>query len=150
MKHLTSLVSHDINDTNNIQVRLSNIQSEVFGGPVIGDNVRSIGQALGSYDGIESDSLFEDEDVNKQFIGKAWETTEWINTTRNEAYLKWLTELSNYTTSEFAVSYAKHEQDSFYEGIDYQADDTMLYFRAKFDTELNDEHFITYGVDSRM
>ena len=147
---ITSLVSHDINDTNNIQVRLSNIQSEVFGGPVIGDNVRSIGQALGSYDGIESDSLFEDDDVNKQFIGKAWETTEWINTTRNEAYLKWLTELSNYTTSEFAVSYAKHEQDSFYEGIDYQADDTMLYFRAKFDTELNDEHFITYGVDSRM
>lgn len=146
---ITALISHDINDRNNIQIRLSNIQSEVFGGPVIGENVRSVGQALASYDGISSPSLFENNDVREKYIGKPWETTEWIETTRDEAYVKWLTELSDFTTSEFAISYAKHEQDSFYEGIDYQADDTMIYLRAKFDTEINDEHFITYGIDSR-
>jgi len=146
---ITALISHDLNDTNNIQVRLSNINSEIFGGPVIGDNVLSIGHALASFDGEESDSLFENDDVRNKYIGKPWETTEWIKTTRDEAYVKWLTEISDFTTSEFAVSYAKHDQDSFYEGIDYQAEDTMVYFRAKFDTEINDEHFITYGIDSR-
>ncbi len=146
---LTALISQDFNDYNNVQVRLSKVQSEVFGGPVIGKNVRSIGEALSSYDGIASDKLFEDDDVRKKYIGKAWETTEWINTSRDEAYVKWLTELSDYTTSEYALSYAKHNQDSFYEGIDYQAEDIMMYFRAKFDTEINDQHFITYGLDMR-
>lgn len=146
---LTALISQDLNDTNNVQVRISKINSEVFGGPVIGKNTNSIGEAIASYDGVESEHLFEDDDVRKQFIGKAWETTEWIKTSRDEAYVKWLTELTDFTTSEYAVSYAKHNQDSFYEGIDYQAEDTMMYFRAKFDTEINDEHFISYGVDIR-
>ncbi|WP_440874096.1 TonB-dependent receptor plug domain-containing protein [Thalassotalea sp. PLHSN55] len=146
---ITALISQDINDTYNLQVRISKVQSEVFGGPVIGHNTYSIGEAISGYDGIDSPQLFEGDDVRNQFIGKAWETTEWIDTSRDEAYVKLLTELSDYTTAEFAVSYAKHVQDSFYEGIDYQADDVMNYFRAKFDTELTDEHFITYGVDAR-
>ena len=146
---LTALISHDLNDSHNIQIRVSKVNSEIFGGPVIGDNVESIGEAIGGYDGIDSEQLFEDDDVRKDYIGKAWETTEWVDTSRDEAYIKWLTELTNSTASEFSVSYAKHDQDSFYEGIDYQAKDTMYYFRAKFDTQLNDEHFITYGFDTR-
>lgn len=146
---VTALFSHDINDYNNIQLRVSKVQSEVFGGPVIGNNVGSIGAAIASYDGIASNQLFVGDDVRNNYIGKPWETTEWIDTSRDEAYLKWLTELSHETTSEFAISYADHLQDSFYEGIDYQAKDTMYYFRAKFDTELTPEHFITYGFDTR-
>ena len=146
---VTALISQDFNEYNNLQFRISKVNSEVFGGPIIGKNTRSIGEALSGYDGIDSEQLFENDDVRENYIGKAWETTEWIDTSRDEAYVKWLTELSDYTTSEYAVSYAKHDQDSFYEGIDYQAEDTMMYFRAKFDTELNDEHFITYGGDIR-
>lgn len=146
---ITALISQDLDDSNNLQFRVSKVNSEIFGGPVVGKAVGSIGEALSGYDGISSPQLFVDDDVRKPYIGKAWETTEWVDTSRDEAYLKWLTELSATTTSELAVSYAKHKQDSFYEGIDYQADDTMLYFRAKMDTELNDEHFITYGIDTR-
>lgn len=146
---LTALISQDINDKNNLQFRISKVTSEIFGGPVIGDNTNSIGEALSGYDGIESEQLFEDDDVRKDYIGKPWETAEWIDTSRDEYYLKWLSEVSAYTVAEFAVSYAKHEQDSFYEGIDYQAEDTMLYFRVKFDTELSSDHSITYGIDSR-
>ena len=146
---ITALISQDLNDYNNVQFRISKVNSEVFGGPIIGKNARSIGETLTGYDGIASEQLFEDDDVRKNYIGKAWETTEWIDTSRDEAYLKWLTELSDFTTSEYAVSYAKHIQDSFYEGVDYQAEDIMMYFRAKFDTELNDQHFITYGFDIR-
>ena len=145
----TTLLTQDLSDTSNIQARISKVQSEIFGGPVIGDKVGSIGAAIAGYDGEESDSLFADDDVRNEYIGKPWETTEWIDTSRDEAYIKYLTEISDTTVAEFAVSYAKHEQDSFYEGIDYQADDTMWYVRAKFDMELSDEHFITFGADSR-
>ncbi|WP_394203708.1 TonB-dependent receptor plug domain-containing protein [Shewanella waksmanii] len=146
---LSALLSHDLNDYNNLHFRVAKVRSEIFGGPMIGEQVGSIQEAIASYDGIESDHLFENDDVRNKYIGKPWETTEWIETNRDEAYLKWLSEWSDYTTSELAVSYAKHNQDSFYEGIDYRAKDTMMYFRAKFDTELNDEHFISYGADMR-
>ncbi len=147
---LTALVSHDLTDFSNIQVRVSKIQSEIFGGPIIGKNVGSIGEALTGYDAKASEHLFEDDDVTKQYIGKAWETTEWIKTSRDEFYIKYLAELNDSTVAEFAVSHAKHVQYSFYEGIDYQADDKMWYARAKFDTELSDTHFMTYGVDARI
>jgi outer membrane receptor for ferrienterochelin and colicin len=146
---ITVLISQDLDDSNNLQLRVSKVNSEIFGGPVIGEVIHSIGEALTGFDGISSAQLFVDDDVRNDYIGKAWETTEWIDTARDEVYLKWLSELSDQTISELSVSYAKHIQDSFYEGIDYQAEDTMLYFRVKIDTELNDEHFITYGADTR-
>ncbi len=146
---LTALISHDLNDTSNLQIRVSKVTSEVFGGPILGKNTHSIKGTLSGYDGNVSPELFEDNDVRKNYIGKPWETTEWIDTARKEMYIKLLTEQSDRTVSEFSVSYAKHNQDSFYEGIDYQAKDIMLYFRAKFDMEVNARHSITYGLDTR-
>jgi len=145
----TTFLTQDLSDRSNLQFRVSKVQSEIFGGPMIGEKVKSIGAAIAGYDGEESDQLFVDDDVRNNFIGKPWETTEWIDTTRDEAYVKYLNELSDYTVAEFALSYAKHVQDSFYEGIDYQADDVMWYARAKFDMELTAHHFITFGADSR-
>ena len=145
----TTLLTQDISDSSNVQIRLSKVQSEIFGGPILGEEVNSIGEALASFDNQASEHLFEDDDVRNQYIGKAWETTEWVDTSRDEAYVKYLTEMSDYTIAEFAVSYANHIQDSFYEGIDYQAEDTMWYARVKIDMELSDQHFITFGMDTR-
>lgn len=145
----TSFITQDISDSSNVQIRISKVQSEIFGGPILGEQVDSIGAALAGYDKQASAQLFEDDDVRKQYLGKPWETTEWIDTSRDEAYVKYLTEVSDYTVAEFAVSYANHLQDSFYEGIDYQAEDTMWYARAKIDMELSDNHFITFGADTR-
>jgi outer membrane receptor for ferrienterochelin and colicin len=145
----TTFITQDISDSSNVQVRISKVQSEIFGGPILGEQVDSIGAALAGYDKQASEHLFEDDDVRKQYLGKPWETTEWVDTSRDEAYVKYLTEVSDYTVAEFAVSYANHLQDSFYEGIDYQAEDTMWYARAKIDMELSDKHFITFGIDIR-
>lgn len=145
----TTFITQDISDSSNVQVRISKVQSEIFGGPILGEQVDSIGAALAGYDKQASEHLFEDDDVRKQYLGKPWETTEWVDTSRDEAYVKFLTEVSDYTVAEFAVSYANHLQDSFYEGIDYQAEDTMWYARAKIDMELSDKHFITFGLDTR-
>ena len=146
---LTTFLTQDVFESSNVQLRISKVQSEIFGGPILGDVVNSIGAAMAGYDGVASEQLFEDDDVRNQYIGKPWETTEWIDTSRDEAYVKFLTEISDYTVAEFALSYANHLQDSFYEGIDYQAEDTMWYVRAKFDMEISDNHFITFGADSR-
>lgn len=148
-RSVSALISQDIGDSHNIQVRLSSVQGEIFGGPVIGDKADSIGQVLATYDGEESEQLFAGDDVRNEYIGKPWETAEWIKTTREEGYVKVLSELSSKTTSEYAVSYANHIQDSFYEGIDYIADDTMWFGRAKFGHQLSDKHFLVFGVDYR-
>lgn len=146
---LSARLSHDINDHNNVQLRVARVNSEVFGGPVLGDVVHSIGSALAGYDGVESEQLFEGGNVNNRFIGKPWETLEWVDTTREEAYLKWLTEFSDTLSAEFAWSYADHTQDSFYEGIDYYAENTMNYYRGAFDWLWHPQHLLTFGVDHR-
>ncbi len=145
----TARLSHDLNMSNNIQIRVSNVIGEIFGGPMIGDLTDSIGTTLATYDGVESEQLFVNDDVREMFIGKPWETTEWIKTSRNESYIKWLTELSDTIAAEVAYSKAEHEQDSFYEGIDYFANDKMEYFRAKFDWAISQVHFLTFGMDIR-
>ncbi|MCM2678273.1 TonB-dependent receptor plug domain-containing protein [Echinimonas agarilytica] len=147
---LTALLSHDLNNRNNVQLRISQVQSEIFGGPMLGQSAHGIGHILSSFDGQESEQLFKDDDVRNEYIGKPWETTEWIDTHRDEAYVKWLTDINNELVSEFSVSYAKHNQDSFYEGIDYSAEDTMWYGRAKLDWALNNTHFLTFGADRRQ
>ncbi|WP_370979798.1 TonB-dependent receptor plug domain-containing protein [Agaribacterium sp. ZY112] len=148
-RSLTSLITHEVNNSNSVNIRLSLVQAEVFGGPVIGKNTNSIGQTIAGYDGEASEQLFEGDDVRNNYIGKPWETAEWIKTSRDEAYIKWLSEFSDSLSAEFAYSYAKHEQDSFYEGIDYVADDTMNYLRAKFDWVATDKHVVSFGADAR-
>jgi outer membrane receptor for ferrienterochelin and colicins len=146
---LTTRLSHDFSDQTNTVLRLSTASSEVFGGPVLGDTVASIGAAIDGYDALPSDSLFVGDNVNQRFVGKAWETAEWVKTERHEAYNKWLHELNQRWSLEAAVSYANHRQDSFYEGIDYAADNDMWYGRLQLDHQATDQIRLTYGLDRR-
>ncbi len=146
---LTARVSHDFSDHTNTVFRVSTVSSEVFGGPVLGRTTQSISAALDGYDAEPSEQLFEGDNIRGKYLGKAWETTEWVKTERSEAYNKWLHELNKDWSMQAAVSYAKHQQDSFYEGIDYAADNDMLYGRLQFDQQVNDQLQMTYGLDSR-
>jgi len=146
---LTTRVSHDLSDQTNTIVRLSTVSSEVFGGPVLGDVVDSIGAALAGYDADPAERLFANDHIKGRFIGKAWQTTEWVKTSRNEAYNKWLHDLNGKTTLQFALSYADHLQDSFYEGIDYKAENDMLYLRTQADYQWSTTHNSILGLDRR-
>ncbi|UML93165.1 TonB-dependent receptor plug domain-containing protein [Shewanella xiamenensis] len=155
-RSLTGRVSHDVTDADNLVLRVANIQSEIFGGPMLGSTfadgtASSIGNVLSGYDGQPSDTqnLFEDGDVRKRYTGKAWETTEWIKTERNEASLAWLREFSDDWNMHIAASYADHKQDSFYEGFDYSADDKMWFFDARFNYLLSESQLLTFGADLR-
>ena len=155
-RSLTARVSHDLTDTDNIVLRIANIQSEIFGGPMLDETfadglASSTGTVLSGYDDIatSAEQLFADGDVRNDYIGKAWETAEWIKTDRNEASLTWLRELNDDWNMHIATSYAEHDQDSFYEGFDYTANDVMWFFDARFNYLLNDTQLLTFGIDHR-
>jgi len=147
---LTLRLSHDLTDHTNTLFRFSTVSSEVFGGPVIGDVVDSIAAALDGYDEAPADQLFANNQVSGRYVGKPWQTSEWVKTSRNEAYNKWLHDLNAQTTLQFAISYADHLQDSFYEGIDYKAENDMIYQRAQANYQWNANHNSIVGVDNRQ
>ncbi|KNC68900.1 TonB-dependent receptor plug domain-containing protein [Pseudoalteromonas ardens] len=146
---LTLMVSHDIGYSDNIRVRLNQTQSEVFGGPVLGDTATSISATLASVSQGEADALFVNDDVRNRYIGNAWETAEWVKTEREEASLSWLHEISSRLNVTSSLAYVDHIQDSFYESTDYYAEDTMYYYSVRFNYDLNAEHLLTFGADKR-
>lgn len=148
-RSLTARISQDIGDRDNLVVRYSTISSEVFGGPMIGDVTHGISSTLASVGNGSSAQMFEDDDVRKRYIGQPWETTEWIDTQREEAALSWLHQFNDDWNMTLAASYADHAQDSFYEGFDYRANDKMLYLDARFNWVFNAAHLLTFGVDHR-
>ena len=146
---MTIYFSHDLSYSDNLRLRYNQSNSEVFGGPVLGDTVFSVSDALSSVAYGASAQLFEDNDVRNRFIGQPWETTEWVKTDREELSASWLHEIAgdlNITTS---LAYIDHVQDSFYEGVDYRADDTMCYATVRLNYFLNDEHLLSFGGDFR-
>lgn len=141
-------LSHDINDSNTIDLRAAFFRSDVFGGPT------SVGKngAISSYSD-PSDSLplalFQNGDVRQQYTGKPWETAEVVDTERQEFMGRWTSELNADTSMVLTAAYAEHVQDSFYEGFDYFADDDLYYVDGKFTHVLNDNHTLTFGADYR-
>jgi outer membrane receptor for ferrienterochelin and colicin len=155
-QNLVFRLSQDIGLHNNVTLRVGLVQSEVFGGPMLGGEfadgkARSAQDVIDKYDGegAEGYQLFEGGDVREQFVGKAWETAEWIDTERDEVSATWLREFNEKWNMTLSTSYARHTQDSFYEGFDYYAEDTMQYYDARFNVAIADSHLLTFGTDRR-
>jgi outer membrane receptor protein involved in Fe transport len=148
---LTARWSQDLGASSNLVVRANHVSQESFGGPVIGDTTPSIEATLAGFDGVDTDpaDLFADDDVRGRWLGKPWETTEWVETTRNEVAASWLREVSADWNYELATSFAQHKQNSFYEGFDYRAKDEMWFGNVRFNYELNESHLLTFGTDHR-
>ncbi len=139
----------DPTDMSTLSLRAAWTDSEIFGGPMLGDVVGSIGEALAGFDNEPSDQLFAGDDVRNRWIGKPWETTEWIATERLELSARYFHELREDLNVEGAVSLSEHEQDSFYEGFDYRADNDLLFLDLRTHWAANDAHLFTIGVDRR-
>lgn len=146
-KSVTLRLSQDIGERDNVTFRVNKTESEIFGGPDGAD----IGEARASFtaDDTDSPSLFVGDDVRNQWIGKTWETTEWIESKRTEVSASWLHEVNARLNTTFSMSVNDHKQDSFYEGFIYEADNEMRYLDARINYALNDDHHLTFGVDNR-
>ncbi|WP_249348218.1 TonB-dependent receptor plug domain-containing protein [Pseudoalteromonas aurantia] len=146
---LTTLLSYDYDRDTNMRLRLNHTKSEVFGGPMLGDITASIEDAIASEKLGTSDNLFENGHVANRYIGQPWQTAEWVKTQRNEALASILQDFNTRLNGTFSLAHVNHKQVSFYEGIDYDATDTMYYADARFNFDLNASHLITFGVDYR-
>lgn len=146
---MTIYFSHDFSYTDNLRIRYNQSNSEVFGGPVLGDTVNSVTDALSSVAYGEADSLFVNNDVRNKYIGNPWETTEWVKTDREEFSVSWLHEINSDLNITTNFAYIDHVQDSFYEAVDYYAEDTMFYSSIRVNYYLNDNHLLTFGSDIR-
>lgn len=138
--------SSDFTHKDNMTLRIAYTDSEIFGGPMSRDDIDEL---LSDYDGIPSAQLFENGDVREAFIGKPWETTEWIDTERVEVSGAWLHEFNGRYNATLSVAYSEHDQDSFYEGFDYAAIDELVYFDFRNNVVLTDSHLLTFGFDRR-
>ena len=148
-KSLTIMGSHDFNDETNVRLRLNFTDSEVFGGPMLGKDTNSIASALASVNQGSSSRLFALDDVNEIYEGNAWETSEWVRTERRETVVTLLHDFKSSINALFSFADISHLQDSFYEGIDYLADDKMQYMDARFNYSVSENHFLTFGGDRR-
>lgn len=139
-------VSHDLSKSDNLELRVLSGRSEVFGGPMLGDTTQSITEALTNYGGTPT---FQDNDVRQRYTGLPGDTTEYIKTDRQELVGKWLHEFDKNTNASVTLMGSKNKQDSFYEGIDYVADDDTYFGDIRVNHFLNAEHMLTMGMDYR-
>ncbi|MFN2329142.1 MAG: TonB-dependent receptor plug domain-containing protein [Chromatocurvus sp.] len=144
----TAYLSQDLGDHDNLRLRASRVDSEIFGGPV-GTDIGAVRAGHDADPDWASPSLFADGDVRNRFTGRPWETTEWIDTTRTELYGSWLHEFGQALNMSLTASHNRHEQDSFYEGFSYVAKDEMSFFDARVNWSLSQAHLLTAGADLR-
>ncbi|GEA13078.1 TonB-dependent receptor [Alteromonas sp. KUL49] len=145
----TLFVSHDFSKQDSVHFRANLANSEIFGGPTDTDISAAFTEFNAEPD-FESDSLFENDDVRNQYIGRGWETTEWIESERKEVYVNWLHAFNEKLNMTLTVSHNDHTQASFYEGFVYDADNKMEYLDARFNWDLSQDHLLTFGIDSRI
>ncbi|MCG8670308.1 MAG: TonB-dependent receptor [Pseudomonadales bacterium] len=145
----TIFLSHDVSDYSSFDIRVNKGRSIVFGGPMLGKKTSSISAATAGGNESASEDLFEGGNVNNEFTGEGWETTEHIITDREEWVFKWLSEINDDTSYQVTLAHTDHIQDSYYEGIDYYADDSSNYLDLRFNHILSDKHTLTVGVDTR-
>lgn len=143
---VTFKLSQDIGQWDNIDVRLSLISSEVFGGPT-NTNIDRVSEDFRN-NPDESDQLFFGGDVRNRFIGHSWETAEWVQSDRQEVSVNWLHEFSNWNLN-VIIADVIHEQDSFYEGFDYDTKNTMNYADVHANIYANNNHHVVVGVNNR-
>ncbi len=134
--------SRDITDNDNIDIKVSGVKSDVFGGPVT-DNHHGAMQDKG-------EPKFADDDVRKQYTGHLLGTLESITTEREEVLSRWTHQIDDASNFVATASAAFQTQDSIYEGDDYANDDKTYYGDIRYSRMLNAYHFITTGVSIKQ
>lgn len=131
---------YDMTDSDQFQFRATKIRSDVHGG-YMSENYEAVRQDPG-------DPAFVGGNVNNRYIGAKLGTSEYILTEREEFSGKWLHQLSDPLNFSISMAYAKHSQDSVYEGFDYDNEVPSYYGNAKVNY-LMGNHLFTGGISGR-
>jgi len=142
--HLVYL-STELDERDGLELRLASFRSKVYGG-VVGLDAATAIASVGDGE-TPSDELFVGGDVRNRYVGSPWQTTESIDTERDEYMLRFVRALDDVRNLRLTASWIDHGQDSFYEGTDYRNDDGVGYADLRFDRRTAGGHLISYGVD---
>ncbi len=135
-------VSSDLGVNTNIDVRVSALRSETFGGPMGG---AIFGTAVQN-----APLSFQDGDVRKKYTGSPQMVNETVEVDRTEIAAKVTQLISNDTNMTATVSVAEQKQDSIYEGNDYANVDYTYFADVRLNHQLFERHLITTGVDTKV
>lgn len=139
---ISIMLTHKFSPYDSIDVRAAHFTSDVKGGTMVSEN-SAIAQ------GGTNDS-FSGGNVNNDFTGDPIKMIEVINTTRDEVYAKEHHIINDTMSLQTTLAYSEQKQDSLYEGADYANTDKTYFADLKIDHALNDNHFLTYGVDAKV
>lgn len=134
-------ISHDLSNTDNIDVKYTTQKSNVFGGPVT-DNEHGAKMDAGA-------ESFVGDDVRNNYNGALLATLEAIDTEREEVIARWTHEINSDSNFILTGSFANQVQDSIYEGDTYYSEDDTIYADFRYNMFLNDNHFLTAGIDMK-
>lgn len=143
-KIISIKLTHELTSNDLLDFKISHSDSSIFGGPMVDP---SYANALFGQTGSANPS-FVGGDVNNQYNGDPMGTLESVDTLRDEYTLKW-TNISEFATIQTTLAFADADQDSMYEGTDYNNNDKTYFADVKVSQALNDEHFLTYGIDAK-
>lgn len=148
---LVAQVWHQLTAKDQISFRITDLQSEVFGGPMIGSYLASSRQDARSQQPGSSPGFIDNNVNNKpSATSTARDFLENIELTKQAYTGKWFHDFSADTQSRVTASYVDSSMDAIYEPTTYKADQDIYYFDARVDHFINAEHALTIGMDSKQ
>ena len=138
------MLTHKLSSFDTIEARASHLTSNIKGGAMEStpSEIAQAGSGKISFAGVNN--------VNNAYTGDPLKVTELVNTTRDEAYVKEHHIINDTMSVQTTVAYSDQQQSSYYEGADYANTDKTYFADIKIDHALNDDHFLTYGVDAKV
>jgi len=148
---LSAQVWHQLDNGDNLDVRIEDQNSEVFGGPMIGSDLASSEsdartQETGSSPGFIDDNV----NNNPSATSSAKDFLENIESTKQSYTAKWRHDVNPDLQTRATVSYVDSAMDAIYEGTTYQADQDIFYIDLRGDYFVNDQHALTFGSDYKL
>ena len=142
---ISVMLTHKFSPYDSIDVRAAHFTSDVKGGTMVSEN-SAIAQGSGNVT-FGNNGM---NNINDPYTGAPLKMIEVINTTRDEVYAKEHHILNDMMSLQTTLAYSEQQQDSLYEGADYANTDKTYFGDVKIDHALNDNHFLTYGVDAKV
>ncbi|MDX1352303.1 MAG: TonB-dependent receptor [Thiomicrorhabdus sp.] len=145
-------VWHKIDSDNRIEVQVTDQNSEIFGGPMIGSPFAS----------SRMDARTQSASASPGFVGDSVDNRPDLNTTTARDFLeniqskkqaitgKWYSDVSDDMQVRLTASHVDSEMDAIYEPTTYHADQSLSLFDARVDFFMNDSHILTIGTDLKL
>lgn len=147
---LNAQVWHQIDANNQIDIRIEDQHSEVFGGPMVGSPL--VGSRMEARSSAEGDGEFVGGNVNNTPTAgtSPRDFLENIQSDKQSVTAKWTSDINDKLRSRVTGSYVDSSMDAIYEPTTYKADQKLTYIDARGDYFINDEHFLTFGTDMKI